>query len=444
MSKPFRDHPRRVVLLFPSQSYRVDSFLRAAERTRVDLWLGTDLPPAFARHGRPLLEIDFTRPEAAASVIAEASSRAPFAGVIGTNESSAVVAALASELLGLPSPRAEGARAARDKRLMRALLAREGVPSPAFHLLPKEKSPEDALLCVRFPCVVKPPMLTGSQGVIRADSEEEFTRAVHRVRAILANHTSDARVDPGFFELVVEDYMPGREVAVEAIMTEGELSPLSIFDKPDDLTGPFFEETLYVTPSRLSPEEQADVLDVTARAARALGLTHGPIHAELRTQKGRAQIVELAGRSIGGLCSRVFQRIRGPLEDVLLAHAAGQKVEAEQRDDHAKAAGVMMMPIPRSGVLRKVTGLEEALAVPGVDDVNIAIQPGSAVRALPEGGSYLGFIFAHGPTPAAVERSLREAFARLRFELSPLLSVLPWDFRSPGGGSPGVHPDPKT
>lgn len=415
----------RVLLLFPSQSYRVDAFLRAAARTGVDLWLGTDVPAAFVKHGRPVLEIDFKRPEASALAIAEASREAPIAGVIGTNESSAVVAALAAARLGLPSPRPDGARAARDKRMMRAILAREGVPSPAFQVVPPHHTPQEAASVARFPCVVKPPMLTGSQGVIRADSEEELVRAVRRVRAILEGHSSDARVDPGFFELVVEDYMPGREVAVEAIMTEGELAPLAIFDKPDDLTGPFFEETIYVTPSRLSAEEQADILDVTARAARAIGLTHGPIHAELRTHGGRAQIVELAGRSIGGLCSRVFQLIKGPLEDVLLAHAAGLPIAAPGEEDRSPAAGVMMMPIPRSGVLRKVTGVEEARAVPGVDDVTVAIQPGDAIRALPEGASYLGFTFARGATPEAVERSLREAFGRLRFELSPLLGVLP-------------------
>lgn len=429
MNTSDNDPRLRVLLLFPSQSYRVDAFLRAAERAGVDLWLGTDLPAAFTGHGRPVIGVDFRRPEESARAIAEASARAPLAAVLGTNETSALVAALASAALGLPSSTAEGARAARDKRRMRALLARAGVPSPAFQLLPRGSGPEAVLSAVRFPCVVKPPMLTGSQGVIRADDAEELARAVSRVRAILEGHGSDARAAPGFFELLVEDYLPGQEVAVEAIMTAGELSPLAIFDKPDELTGPFFEETLYVTPSRLTAEEQADILDVTARAARALGLTHGPIHAELRTHGGRAQIVELAGRSIGGLCSRVFQLVAGPLEDVLLAHAAGLPVPALRRGEEdarpgARAAGVMMMPIPRSGVLRRVSGLDEARAVPGVDSVTVAIQPGDALRALPEGASYLGFLFAHGPTPAAVERSLRDGFAALRFEWSPLLGVV--------------------
>jgi biotin carboxylase len=263
-------------------------------------------------------------------------------------------------------------------------------------------------------------MLTGSQGVIRADGPEELMRAVARVRRILARHGSDARADPGFFDVIAEDYLPGREVAVEAVMTAGTMTPLAIFDKPDDLTGPFFEETIYVTPSRLPAEAQADVLDVTERAARALGLRHGPIHAELRTEGGRASVVELAARSIGGLCSQVFRLAAGPLEDLLLAHAAGLPLPSPARRP-AGAAGVMMIPIPRSGVLQRVMGVEGARRVPGVDGVTIALRPGEAIRALPEGASYLGFIFAHGETPASVEASLREALGMLRFAWAPLL-----------------------
>jgi len=413
----------RLLLLFPASSYRVEAFLEAAERTGVDLWLGTDLPAAFTRHGRPTVAIDFRAPEDAAAVIAGVAADTPFAGIVATNESSAVVAALAAARLGLPCSSPEGALAARDKRRMRALLAAHGVPSPAHRVLTPEQGPEAIAGEVRFPCVVKPPMLTGSQGVIRADGPEELARAVARVRRILARHGSDARSAPGFLDVIVEDYLPGREVAVEGLMTAGELTPLAIFDKPDDLTGPFFEETIYVTPSRLPPAAQADLLDVAGRAARALGLHHGPVHVELRTEGGRAAVVELAARSIGGLCSQVFRLAAGPLEDLLLAHAAGLPLPAPAREAGAAAAGVMMVPIPRSGVLKRVTGLDEARAVPGIDGVTIAAKLGEAVHALPEGASYLGFVFARGATPAAVESALRDAHACLAFEWAPLLEL---------------------
>jgi biotin carboxylase len=413
----------RILLVLPAQSYRVEAFVRAAERMRVDLSLATDLPAAFARQGRPTIAVDLGKPEEAARAIVEAARATPFAAVLGTNEASALVAALASQALGLPASSPEGALAARDKRRMRALFAAHGVPSPSFRTLPRGEDPGPLLEGLRFPCVVKPPMLTGSQGVIRADTPEELTGALARVRRILERHPAQASGDPSFHDVIVEDYLPGREVAVEALMTDGQLTPLAIFDKPDDLSGPFFEETLYVTPSRLDAAEQADILDVASRAARAMGLTHGPIHAELRTHRGRAAMVELAGRSIGGLCSRVFQLAAGPLEDLLLAHALGLPV-APRAQGLAAAAGVMMMPIPRSGVLREVSGLEEARALPGVDSVTVSLQPGEAIRALPEGASYLGFIFAHGDSPAEVERALRRAFAALRFTWAPLLETL--------------------
>jgi biotin carboxylase len=412
---------QRLLLLFPANSYRVEAFVEAAERVGVDLWLGTELPIAFSRLGRPTVAVDFRTPAAAAAAISAAAAKAPFAAILGTNESSAVVAALASARLGLPCASAEAAIAARDKRRMRELLATHGVPSPRHRVLLPGEAPEAIAGAVRFPCVVKPPMLSGSQGVIRADDPRELVRAVAQVRRILDRHGSDARSDPGFFDVIVEDYLPGREVAVEALMTDGVMTPLAVFDKPDELTGPYFEETLYVTPSRLPPATQADLLDVTARAALALGLRHGPVHAELRTEGGRASVVELAARSIGGLCSQVFRLAAGPLEDVLLTHAAGLPLPA--RHAGAAAAGVMMIPIPRSGVLRHVTGLDEARAVPGIDGVTIALQPGEAIRPLPVGASYLGFIFAHGSAPDAVEAALREAHAQLGFAWAPLLEA---------------------
>jgi biotin carboxylase len=411
----------RLLLLVPSQSYRVEAFLAAAKRTGVDLWLGTDLPAAFARLGRPILTVDFAAPDRAAAVIAEVAGRSPFAGILGTNESSALVASTAASLLSLPCSSPGAAAAARDKRRMRDLFALHDVPSPRHLVLAPGREAASLAGEVRFPCVVKPPMLTGSQGVIRADDPAGLDRAVARVRRILDRHSSDARSDPGFFDVIVEDYLPGREVAVEAVMTAGVMQPLAVFDKPDELAGPFFEETLYVTPSRLSGPAQADILDVTARAARALGLDYGPIHAELRTDGGRASMVEIAGRSIGGLCSRVFELVAGPLEDLLLAHAAGLPLPAPAGG--AAAAGVMMVPIPRSGVLRGVTGVGEARAVPGIDGVTMAREPGDAVRALPEGASYLGFIFAHGDTPARVEAALREAHGKLGFTWAPLLDT---------------------
>ena len=360
---------KRLLLVFPAQSYRVDAYVAAARRLGIELVLGTDLPGPFIRHGLPIITLDMRDPEAAGAAITTAADTAPLDGIVPTNETSAVVAALAAARLGLPHAPVGAAYAARNKRQMRAIFADSGVPSPRAIAIGPNDDPRDALREVTFPCVVKPTMLTGSQGVIRADDPASLLAAVRRVRGILAGHSSDASSDPDFYHVLVEDYLPGREVAVEAMATGGEIRVLARFDKPDELVGPYFEETLYVSPSRLSREEQAAVLDVTTRAARALGLSHGPVHAELRVDGARVAAVEIAGRSIGGLCSRAFEGVIGPLEDIVLSHAAGLPVPYPVRSAAAgrEAAGVMMMPIPRSGVLRKVTGVEAARTVPGVE-----------------------------------------------------------------------------
>jgi biotin carboxylase len=421
---------KRILLLFPAQSYRVESFVAAAHRLGIGLILGTDLPGSFAHHGLPLITVDFRQPESTAAAIEANAKTMRLDGIVPTNESSAVVAALAAERLGLPHVKSTAVYAARNKRLMRELFAKAGVPGPRTMVVEPNEDPQARLRDVRFPCVVKATMLTGSQGVIRANDCAEFLAAVRRVRTILARYGGDASSDPDFHRLLVEDYLPGREVAVEAVITGGRFRPLAIFDKPDDLVGPYFEETLYVTPSRLPASVQSAVLEVAEQAARALGLTHGPLHAELRVDGARVAVVEIAGRSMGGQCSRVLDKVTGPIEDIILSQAAGLELPINKTLSAATkgselAAGVMMMPIPRSGVLRKVTGLQAARAVPGVEGVTVAINPGESIRTLPDGASYLGFIFARGATPDQVEQALRASFAELGFELSPLLELWP-------------------
>lgn len=409
-----------VLLLFPRTTYRVEAFREAARRTGIPLVLATDLAAPRARDGEPIVQVSFADPERAAADIAAWARPRGVRGIVPTDELTAVIAARAAESMGLDHPSPAAARATRDKHLMRARLADAGVPSPRHRRLP-EGEPVTSLGEVGFPCVVKPPMLSGSQGVIRANDDAELAEAVARCRRILTGATVESRRLPGFFDLVVEDYLPGEEVSIEALMTAGELQSLAIFDKPIPLTGPYFEETIYVTPSAHSEHDQAHLLEVAEAGARALGLTHGPIHAELRIHDGRASVVEIAARSIGGLCSRIVELVSGPLEDLVLCHAAGRARPAPP-PRAGLAAGVMMLPIPRHGVLRGVRGVEEAERTAGVDRVVISARVGQAVRALPEGASYLGFVFARGESPGEVRTTLESAHACLRFEFAPLLT----------------------
>jgi biotin carboxylase len=289
--------------------------------------------------------------------------------------------------------------ATRDKAVMRRAFGAAGIPQPGFRVL----RPGDDAGAVDLPAVLKPVALSASRGVIRADSSQAARAAEARIRAILAGAGEDADGP-----ILAETYEPGVEVAVEALLRGGELEVLAVFDKPDPLEGPYFEETIYVTPSRLPEERLRQVEAMAAAAAKALGLREGPVHAELRLDGDAIRVLELAARSIGGLCSRALRFGAGiSLEEVILRHALGLPL-----GDHAReraASGVMMLPIRQSGTLREVRGLDAARAVPGVSDVRITIAPGRPVVPLPEGDRYLGFAFARAETPAEVEAALRAA-----------------------------------
>jgi biotin carboxylase len=368
------------------------------------------------------LPLPFCEPErAAAQLAAEVAGRVP-AAVVGVDDQTAVIAARASALLGLPHNPVEAVESARDKLLARTRLRAAGLPGPDFEVVERDLSPSALRALaqrVRYPCVLKPLVLSASRGVIRADEPASFGAAFTRLAALLGSPAVAERRDPQLSRVLIEDYLPGPEVALEGLLEHGRLRPLALFDKPDPLEGPFFEETLYITPSRHPPALQREVEEMAARAAQALGLRHGPVHAELRLTPQGPRVVEVAARSIGGLCSRTLRFGTGTsLEELILRHALGL-VEAQPREQ--RAAGVMMLPIPKRGVLKEVLGLEQARRVPSVEEVVITAPLDEELVPLPEGSSYLGFAFARGQAPEEVERALRQAHAELRFELAPLL-----------------------
>jgi biotin carboxylase len=298
---------------------------------------------------------------------------------------------------------------------MREALARGGVRQPGFAVFSVTDDPQAVAARARFPCVLKPLVLSASRGVIRADTRAEFTAAWTRIAAILSEPDVRALGD-GASKILVEDFVPGVEVSLEGMLTEGSLATLAIFDKPDPLDGPFFEETIYVTPSGLPEATHRAVTDCAEQAARALGLSDGPIHVELRINDAGPWLIELAARSIGGLCSRTLSFGTGmSLEEIILRHALGWPIASLERE--RPAAGVMMIPIPRGGILEEVRGLEAARAVTGIEDVTISIPQDHPVVPLPEGSRYLGFIFSRAATAAEAEASLRRAHALLDFTI---------------------------
>jgi biotin carboxylase len=398
-----------VLLLLPTATYRAADFLTAARA------LGAEVVVASERRlvsmGDAQLTLDLCRPEAAAEAIAALAEDSPLDAVVAVDDQGVRVAALAAERLGLSGNPLEAVAATRDKAAMRRALAVAGVPQPEHRTVGPSDDAAAVAAEVGLPCVVKPLSLSASRGVIRAD-DPQAAAAVARVRAILA----EAGEDPEG-PLLIERYVPGAEVAVEGLMRAGVLEPLAVFDKPDALEGPYFEETIFTTPSRLPSEIVAAVTRMTADACGALGLREGPVHAELRVDDERVWMLELAARSIGGLCSRSLRFGVGvSLEEVILRHALALPLGDLGREE--AASGVMMLPIPRAGVLREVRGQDEARAVPGIAGLEISIGRDRPVRPLPEGDRYLGFLFARGETPAEVEHALRAANERLEIDIA--------------------------
>jgi biotin carboxylase len=414
-----------VVLLLPTTAYRADDFLAAAERLAVRIVAVSDRCHVLAQEWtQGPLAIEFRDAEAAATRLAETLASARPAAVVGVDDQTAVIAALAAAKLGLPHNPPEAVRAARNKAESRERLRRGGVATPRFEVVPRDlEGPALEALLSRapYPCVVKPLILSGSRGVMRADDAAGLRSALARLSRLLQSPQVAERRDPELTRVLIEEFIPGAEVALEGLLTGGRLHVLALFDKPDPLDGPFFEETLYVTPSRHPPALQRSVAEAVAQAAAALGLREGPVHAELRLSPAGPRILEVAARSIGGLCGRALRFGVGvTLEELVLRHALGE-IAGPARD--RSAAGVLMLPIRRGGVLEEVRGVEAAKALPLIEDVAITAHLREELVALPEGASYLGFAFARGETPEAVEAALRAAGARIEPVVIPKLQV---------------------
>jgi ATP-grasp domain/L-amino acid ligase C-terminal domain 2/ATP-grasp N-terminal domain len=420
---------RKRLLLFATKlGYQTRAFNAAAQKLGVELAFITD---RCNRLDDPwndrAIGVHFENPEAAARAVLQAQDGIRVDGILALGDRPGPAAAHVARSLGILHNHPVSVEACRNKLRMREVLRHAGVPVPSFRRVSLQPIPEPEFLSIPYPCVLKPLSLSASQGVMRANDRNEFLAGVARLKKLLESPEIQATREPDLDHMLVESYLPGREVAAEGLMTEGKLRILSIFDKPDPLEGPYFEETIYVTPSRLLAEEQSSIKKSFLDSARALGLVHGPVHAEFRLNDKGVWPLELAPRPIGGLCARALRfEIPGAaerigLEELLLRHELHLPGASAERE--AEASGVMMMPVPQSGILEKVEGQSAARSVAGITSLEITARLRDYIAAWPEGSSYLGFLFARAEHPELVEAALREAHAKLRFTLTERLPV---------------------
>jgi len=417
-------HMGRLLILASKLGYQTRSFAEAARAIGIEVVFASDrchqLDDPWSDGA---IAVRFDQAEEAARRIVQQSLVRPVDGLIALGDRPTKTAAYAARALGITYNSPEAVENCRSKLRQREVLRDAGLTVPGFFSFRLNSRVDKVLPRVQYPCVVKPLRLAASQGVIRANTPAEFQAAVSRIKALLKSPEIQVTNEVELDRVLVERYVPGAEVAVEGLMTRGKLRILAIFDKPDPLDGPYFEETIYVTPSRLSEEMQERVADCAAATVRALGLKHGPVHAEFRVNEDGPWVLEASPRPIGGLCSRAlrFGTQHILLEELLVRHALGMSGSDLERED--AASGVMMIPVPKTGVLQRVEGETEARAVPGIEDIQITARLHDLIAAWPEGSSYLGFIFARANSPTEAEAALRLSHSLLKFEISAQLPV---------------------
>ncbi len=416
--------PQRVLILASKLGYQTRAFTEAAKKLNLEISFGTDrchkLDDPWSDKA---LALHFENPQSAAATIATQLAENRPDAIIALGDRPTTTAAYAARDLGLPGNPPEAVELCRNKLHQRETLHRANLPVPDFFGFSQAENLDSVIARVKFPCVLKPLSLSASQGVIRANNEKEFREAVRRIHALLESPEIQVLREPNHDRLLVERYIPGREVAIEGLLTNGNLRILAIFDKPDPLEGPFFEETIYVTPSRLPDSDQRALIACAEQSVAALGLVTGPIHAEFRINEDGPWIIEIAPRPIGGLCARAlrFGNERISLEELILRHALGMEGSDQPREQ--PAAAIMMIPVPSSGIFEKVQGQEAVEKLPGIESIIITAREHDYVTAWPEGNSYLGFIFSKAETPEAAEAALRTAHSKLNFTLTPRLPV---------------------
>ena len=408
----------RLLLIAPLNSYRTPAYITAARRNRIDVLVASEGKYSLVSEIAEGLHVDLHRPNALDLLLA-ANREAPFAGVIATDDSTVELGSRIASALDLPHNPLSAARYSRRKDLSRKALADAGVSVPGFRILDLDSPLLPQLAGTKLPGVIKPLSLSASRGVIRVDTADEVLAACARVEKILAQES--LADDYAARHVLLEEFIPGPEVALEGLLHQGKLDVLVIFDKPDPLDGPYFEETYYITPSRHADAVQQQIIECTRAACKGLGLQEGPVHAELRISAAGPVVMEVASRTIGGECARLLKFGTGQvLEDLVIGHAVGKALPATTC---AGGAGVLMLPIPVAGILRRVEGIRAARAVPGIEDVLVSIRDGYELVPLPEGGSYLGFVFAQADSADAAEAALRAAHDCLNIVCAPLIRL---------------------
>ncbi|PCI18820.1 MAG: phosphoribosylglycinamide synthetase [Piscirickettsiaceae bacterium] len=408
---------RSVLLVAPHNSYRIHAYVEAANHLGINLVIASQSQYSLVSAVSDGIQVDFSDDELSLVVALEANKQHQFQAVISTDDGGVRLASVIAQALGLSSNAPDSAELTRRKDLARQRLQSKNIVTPAFRVVDVTQSIPSQIIDLAYPVVVKPLSMSGSKGVIRVNNDQELLDAVDRVKTIVAHISTPFERE----HVLLEEYISGNEVAFEGLLHKGKLRQLTIFDKPDPMEGPYFEETYYVTPTRLPEMEQLLVHHRVEEACEAYGLREGPIHAELRLRDNEVYIIEIASRTIGGDCADMLKfGLNIGLEELVLLQSLGKPLDIPTMEN---SVGVLMIPIPSQGILRRVEGISQAKKVPHITEIGISVRDGYDLFPLPEGSSYLGFIFAKAPTADLVEEALRTAHTCLKIVIMPTIKV---------------------
>jgi formate-dependent phosphoribosylglycinamide formyltransferase (GAR transformylase) len=406
---------RRALLIAPDRSYRTGAFVLAAQKLGIELVVASFGEACLASNSGGLA-LNRESGAEALDAISRAVAENPFAAILASDDETVALAGAAAERNGLPGNPAHAIKALTSKIHFRRFCQSNDTQGPGFIALDSKSLDRGAPPGVHYPCVAKPATLSASRGVIRCDNPGELDRALKRIHSLLR---SEGKL--GEEAVLIEDYIDGLEYAVDGLLKNGRLQVLAIFEKPEPMVGPFFEETIYLTPPRLSRKATDQVIAALEKLCRKLRICEGALHAELRINSSGVWFLEIAGRTVGGRCGRILEFQTGrSLEELVLANAVRLPAVVGER---TSSNGVMMIPVTQGGVLRRVEGISAARRVPDIVDVEIDVREGQILVPWPEGCAYPGFIFARAGSVADVERALRAAYRCLDFVLAPQLPI---------------------
>ena len=409
--------PGFVLLIAPSGSYRIAPYLGAAKSLGMKILVVSNSQHSLVPEVAAGITVDFENIDDAIEIILAAIQTLSIRCVFATDDSCVEISSHIAQILKLPHNKPEAAALTHRKDLARKALKAGGCNTPEFQVISLDMV-EKFASPIDYPVVIKPLALSASRGVIRADNDEQMISACSRIEGILASAGQSGYIRD---HILVESYLDGAEFAVEGFIIQGEFHLLTIFDKPEPLTGPFFEETYYLTPTQLDCRQQTELVNEVRQCCKAYGLEQGPVHAEARITKSGIVLLELAARTIGGQCGQLIEfSLQQKLEEIVIQGMCGIKPELP---NNPQAAGVMMIPVTNSGILKRVEGLTNALEIPYIEDIEIHIREGYELIPLPEGSSYLGFIFAKAPKYHEVYQSLKSAYECLRFVTQPVWQI---------------------